>query len=295
MAAATVHCWVHMEGVDVISVDVLLCFCYFLWLKDVQNDFVYVVERKVGRGNANGSITGSNGNPDVNTGPAGTAVVEERYPPTLLSRIRWVGILLVSIRLHNWRIGDFSHDRRQPPPPAGMSRSAFVELAIISFVRGYLILDFTRAYISYDPYFTDPRVTVSSPLPFEALHFIPPRLPRSAIIGAQAWAAISQMMYLPCLLPLGLNALGFLPDEWSPHVWPRLFGSWSEIPRTGVRAFWGVYWHQTMRVMTTGPGIALADTLRMERRSMLSWEVDGFSPSALFSEQEAGHHQPTGG
>ncbi|KAK5174177.1 uncharacterized protein LTR77_001257 [Saxophila tyrrhenica] len=258
-------------AVDVISVDLLLWSFYFLCFKDVQNRFVYVVKRGSTNGDDEQFSDAAKHKTDAQAAPS--RIIEEQYPAKLSERLNWIGTLLVSIRMKHWKVGDASHDRRQPPELAFRSRSAFMNLAIRSFVRGYLILDFTRAYISYDSYFTDANVSISSPLPSRTLDFVPPQVFRSAILAAQAWAAISQLMYLPCLLPLGLNALGWLPDEWSPHHWAPLFGPISVIAQRGVRGFWGEYWHQAMRIMSAGPGYAVVDVLGIAPGSFLRYAI----------------------
>jgi hypothetical protein len=265
MTGCTVHAWFAMRSVDVISVDVLLWCVMLLGLRDVQGKFEYVTRSRMEKSGKDLQAD------DVHDGKASVEV--SCYPTRLSERLPWVGTLLTSIRLNNWRIGDPSHDRRQPPAPASDRRTSFVKDALLSFICGYLILDLTRAYISYDPYFTDPTVPIFGPLPFVQLWFIPPRLLRSTIIATQAWAAISQMMFLPCLLPVGLSALGYLPAEWSPHTWAPLFGHTKVILLHGIRGFWSQYWHQAMRVMTTAPSYALADGLRLKRGGLLRYAV----------------------
>lgn len=203
------------------------------------------------------------------------SVDEEAYPATLWRRLVWVNELMISIRLNNWKISSSSHDRYQPPTPAFRSRTSFAAYAIFCFVRGYVVLDFTSAYISYDPYFTHTSIAISAPLPpsMPLLAYMPSQLVRSMIIGAQAWALISQMFYLPCLLPVLLHALGWLQDEWSPHNWPTYFGSPSVIFRHGVRGFWGGYWHQTMRYTVSGPGYAIADATGLRKGGLGRYAV----------------------
>ncbi|KAF2716990.1 hypothetical protein K431DRAFT_288935 [Polychaeton citri CBS 116435] len=193
---------------------------------------------------------------------------EYTYPgeddASILARLGWVGTLLASIRLTNWKIGLASHDKAQPPPKGFSSRRLFIVQAVISFFRGYLILDLTSAYTGHDAFFTNPAVSITSPLPPNILgagpvRLIPPHFIRTMVTAAQAWALISQMFYLPCLLPVCLNYFDLVPDQWSPHTWPSYFGPWRSVLKNGVRGFWGRYWHQTMRHSVAAPGYALAD------------------------------------
>lgn len=276
MIVATVHAWTVMDGVDVISVDVLLWSLLFIGIDDPWKDFRYLRT-----GNAQQQRSAENGNifnehePLIDTGSDSTknSVWEQAYPSTLPERLPWVGRLLVSLRLHNWKIGKPSHDKQQPVPTVFFTRWRFVKQTLFSFIRGYLTLDLTRAYISYDAYFTDTSIPISSTLPFIALQWIPPQLFRSAIIGAQAWACVSQMFYLPCLLPVALNAMGLLSDEWSPHTWAPHFGSPKVILRHGVRGFWRRYWHQAMKLMVSGPGYAVADGIGLKQGGFLRYAI----------------------
>lgn len=289
--SCTIHAWYSMGGVDVISVDVLLWMVFLLVLRDPWKDFKRIRDSRgssrkaeVGTGlpavNDEGQLDEqtllmepedrtSSSQPQTHE----ASFSEQPYPPSLIERLPWVGVLLVSIRLNTWKINSPSHERSQPPPPAFNNRIAFVRHALFCFLRGYLTLDVTRAYLSYDPYFTGTASSISSPLPFSQISFIPPHLLRSMVIGAQAWALIGQMFYLPCLLPVGLHALGLLSDEWSPHIWPPYFGSPRAIFLNGVRGFWGQYWHQTMRWTVAGPGYAIADAFALDKKGFLRYAI----------------------
>ncbi|KAK5113288.1 hypothetical protein LTR85_010905 [Meristemomyces frigidus] len=298
IAACTAHAWWQMGGVDVISVDKLLWALMLLVLREPWKDFRRIVRKEHGGvGNeadamANELQTPTGVPPLTKEGDVSEqmALMEpacdqvdrkadvdqmdgQPYPATFGRRLSWVGVLLVSIRLNNWKINSPSHDRYQPPSPAFQSRTAFMKHAILCFIRGYLILDLTRAYISTDSYFTDTTVSIRSPLPFTSLRLVPPQLLRSMVIGAQAWALLSQVFYLPCLLPVGLHALGWLTDEWSPHNWAPYYGPPQAIFSHGVRGFWGQYWHQTMRWSVSAPGYALADVMRLKSGSVLRYAV----------------------
>lgn len=289
IGACTLHaCW-QMGGVDVISVDVFLWALLLLALKDPWRDFRYLtintsdrrptrrtvqVDTGLPKIGANGALaeqtepTITQGMPNHRTQPPG-----EPYPEKLSRRPAWVGRLLISITLTNWIIGSSSHDKAQPRAPGFHSRTAFLRHSLLSFTTGYLTLDLTRSYIEHDEYFTTPGISITSPLPFSSLGFISSQLLRTMIIGAQAWALIGQMFYLPCLLPVGLNVLGLLSNEWSPHTWPPYFGPVSTIFMHGIRGFWGLYWHQTMRWTVSAPGYALADALKLQSGGLARYTV----------------------
>jgi hypothetical protein len=184
------------------------------------------------------------------------------YPPSLSESIPWVETLLMPIRLQGWKIGKHSHDVRQRLIHRTTTRAAFTRQALLSFIRGYLVLDLTCAYQIYDPYFTDMTTSISSPLPFsEPTELLLPCFFRSHLVVAQVWALISQIIYTPCLNLICLNEFQWLPDKWSPHTWPPLFSKPQVILQRGVRGLWGRYWHQAMRVFASAPGDAIADLL----------------------------------
>lgn len=279
VAAATVHACLAIGGVDVVSIDTLLWCLVLLALKDPWEDFRRIRnpnfddEKRPQDSSATEQI-------DLNCelklaapGPSGGRSHDEQpYPHNLRQRLPWVGTLLVSIRLNNWRIRTPSHDKHQPQPPAFPTRKAFVLHGLLCFARGYLILDLTRAYVAHDPYFHSTTIPITSPLPFSA-PYIPPHIVRTAVIGLQAWALILHQVYLPCLVPVALHAMGLIADEWSPHFWPPYFGHPDVVLMYGVRGFWGKYWHQTMRFTSSQPGYALADLLHLQPGGMARYAI----------------------
>ncbi len=282
MLLSTIHAWSRMRSVDVISVDVLLQALMLLALKDPWHEFKLVEHGDLAvattpsgsdKTDIDKGTTTDEQTPLAKSDDAHTRPREQRYPNILSERLPWVLKLLVSLRLNNWKIGRRGHDESQPPARCFKTRRAFVTQSLISCLRGFLLLDLTRAYISCDPYFTDLELSISSPLPFSWLNWLPSQILRSMIIGAQAWALVSQMFYLPCLLPVGLNALGILPDEWSPHTWVPYFGPAKHIFLSGVRGFWGQYWHQTMRFLTSEPGYAIANGLKMKSGGLSRYAI----------------------
>lgn len=302
MTISTMHAWYIMNGTDVISADVLFQALFFLVFQDPWGRYEYVPpptdERgKVPSGSSPLTATGKDLDPsrrdlpdddidersplkpsisDFDNTPSPPHMPHgQRYPPSLATRISWVLTLLSSIRLNNWRIGHTSHDTAQPPAPAFRSRKHFLLQSLISALRGYIVLDLTRAYVDYDEYFTSTSIPMTSPLPFDSGSSMPAtaQFVRTMIIGAQAWALISQMFYAPAILPVIFNALGLLPDTWSPHNWVPFFGPARTIFTSGVRGFWGGYWHQTMRWMTSGPAYFLCDKLGLEGGGLARYAI----------------------
>ena len=208
------------------------------------------------------------------------AVVEEAYPTTLAKRIPWVLTLLVSLRLTGWKIGEPSHDRRQPP--ARMSRSAYFMRAISIAVQSYLLLDAAAFYVQTDPFFTTSGMGIDHPFPppsaetpswIVMLRLLPPRLVRCSMIAAQSYGAVTNMFYPPLTFMVGLNAVGLLPNEWSPHTWPLPFGHFSAIPERGLRGLWGSWWHGVNRQVTATPGRWLTQISGIPTKSLTGYAL----------------------
>lgn len=176
-----------------------------------------------------------------------------------------------ALTLDNWLISYTPHDKTQPPPPPSKTRSSFILNTTLHACIAYLTLDLTCALTTTDPYFTNPTVSLSSPLPQTTpplLSNISPRILRTTLIALQAYALIANLFPFPAVLPVLLNALNLVPNSWSPHAWPAYFGSPLSFLERGLSGWWGTFWHQTMRWSVSGPGMAVADALGLARKSL---------------------------
>ena len=256
-----------------ISVTVALWGSVLLGCRDVRGTFRRVkrAENCVGSGGRRGKAGRGMGNGEV--------VVEVPYPrEDLKGRVQWVLTLLVSMRLTGWRIGEERHDRTQPPKRIG--RKEFLRHALGILVLDYLLLDAAFLYVSCDPYFTISGVSVDAPFPALSkdspwlltwLHSLPPRFLRSSVLAAQAYGLVSGAFYLPTVPAVALNALDLLPDEWSPHSWPKVWGEFSAVWERGLRGLWGKWWHQLDREMAGTLGKALSKSLGLGRPALLGY------------------------
>ena len=217
----------------------------------------------------------------------GGRVVEEAYPDGLAGRVPWVLTLLVSLRLTGWKIGDPSHDKTQPP--ATLSRRAFLRHAVNIAVHSYLILDAAAFYSRTDPYFHTSGMGIDDPFPSPSaematwlviLRLLPPRFVRASVIAGQVYAIVAGMFYIPLIPMVGLNAVGVIPYEWSPHTWPLPFGNFSAIPERGLRGLWGKWWHGVNRQFTAPPGRSLAQALGIPTNSIAGYTL--LTTSAFF-------------
>ena len=264
--ACELHAWQASAALDVISTTVLQWSFVLLVCYDPRRDFRRVHWEKA-------LSEGSEG--------AGDLMVrkEEVYPDrNFVKRLWWVLTLVISIRLTGWKIGNLSHDRKQSILP-NASRTSFLRHALGLFLLSYVLLDISGYYSHQDPYFTTSTMDVDAALPINALQgpgavvqrtlsYLPPRLVRSTIIASQIYGFIAGGFY-PVTFPIvALNVLGVIPDEWSPHTWPRFFGAFSVVRRRGLRGLWGSWWHQMNRQIDATPGKLLADHTGLVEGSM---------------------------
>lgn len=266
--ACQIHAW-YTAGIDVISINLTLWSFVLLVLRDPRVSYrrIWVVESE--------SQTGG-----LDDGKGEGNFVEEPYPGSLKKRLPWVLTLLVSLRLAGWRVGDPSHDKTQPPPR--LSRMEFLKVAVWTIIHGYFILDATSMYVQTDPYFHDAGVGVAeaflapgahTPVWLFALKSLPPRVVRVSILAGQIYAIVPSMFFLPTIPAVGLNAIGLLPDEWSPHTWPVIFGEFSAVGQRGLRGLWGSWWHGMNRQVTATPGRSLAQALGIPTKSTLGFAL----------------------
>lgn len=280
--ACQLHAWV-VGGIDVIGVNLVLWSFVLLVVRDPRRThrrlWVFSTITVGDNGDGKGGLEG--GRKD------GDEVVEEPYPKDMRKRIPWVLTLLVSLRLTGWRIGDPSHDKTQPTPR--LKRSDFLRIALPTVVFGFLIMDATSLYVETDSYFTTSKMSVDAPFSAPSkdlptllivLRLLPPRLLRSSILAGQVYAMVTSMFFLPTIPAVGLNAIGLLHNEWSPHTWPVFFGSFSKVWERGLRGLWGGWWHSMNRQITATLGHELAKSMGIPTRSLLAFGM--LTVSAFF-------------
>lgn len=269
ICACQIHSWYNAGGIDVISLDLTLWSFVLLVCRDPRQ-----THRRIRR------LTPAAPVQEDRPGEAVEEVVEEAYPEKFAKRIPWVFTLLVSLRLTGWKIGDPSHDRTQPP--AGLSKSVFLKHSVNIVIQSYLILDAAAYYAKTDPYFTTSGMKVDHPFPppsaemaiwLVMLRLLPPRLVRCSVLAGQIYAMVAGMFYIPLTLAVGLNAVGILPHEWSPHTWPLPFGHFSAVSERGLRGLWGDWWHGVNRQITAPPGRSLAQALGIQTNSLTGFAL----------------------
>ena len=279
IVAFELHAWICMEGLDVISVNVIQWSFVLLVCHDPRSTFTRLRQPQ------RQPIVHDTKGTDHKRDNAG--YVEEPYPLDLSKRLPWVLTLLVSLRLSNWKIGQVSHDHKQPVKP--VARVAFIKRALFLAIQSFLILDITSTWARQDPYFHVHGISIDEPFQnqlgkpwmyLSLLTRIPPRIPRTAVLAGQAYACITQGGSLPVIPIVGLSAIGFWPDEWSPHTWPIFFGPFSAVSKHGLRGLWGTWWHQTNRYLSI-PGRSLAQALGISTRSTVGYMLQVISAFGL--------------
>ncbi|MCJ1479911.1 hypothetical protein MMC06_000065 [Schaereria dolodes] len=205
---------------------------------------------------------------------------EESYPSLIPNRIAWVLTLIVSIRLSYWKTGDLLHDKTQPP--RRITRLVFLRYALTTIVQSYIIVDAAAFYNLHDPFFAHPTMSIDTPFPppekgmpiiLVLLRMLPPRLVRSASVAAHAYGLISLGGAFPTIFNVLANKLGLIPELWSAHTWPIFFGRFSAVWERGLRGFWGTWWHQTMRYLTSAPGRSLSRRLGYPEHSLVDYAL----------------------
>lgn len=270
--AATLHAWSAIGGNDVISTDCLYMTLFLYFFKDPRRSFRHAVRlscndsRDLNKLQANGN----NENAKINTKP----FTLEAYPITFKGRLTWAMTLPQSRPLHDWIIGNPGHDRRVLRPVQHPNRSAFT-MDVLSRLLPvvFVFLPLSRQLASNDPYFSvrawsslDPIKSVSSDDGKIAGLFrasMPLSMLRPLIMAMYAYSLLLMLFLPPMLIPVFLNTICLLPDEWSPHTWRPHFGPLSAITDHGIRGFWGQWWHQQMRHIVSEPGRWLAAKLRL--------------------------------
>lgn len=245
-----VFVWYRDSSFDVISMNAVLSTFMLLGWYDIRNDFKRVK-----------AIVGSASK--VNDGEN----LAISYPHSLGHRVVWVLDLLSAIRFTFWQT-PANRSRGLPTRPWKDSVGSFYWTTVVKAVWHYCLLDFTSSYISKSPSFV--RDTLEKPLPWQVEMFI---------VLAHVYAALALYnAFLPIALSVVLAPFPGLinNDSISPLCWPAHFGPvsavWTSGPRKcGLRAFWGIFWHQNMRYITSTPGNALAWLLGSKKGTTLRY------------------------
>lgn len=261
--ALQLHACFQMGCVDLVMVDLALWSFHLLAFRDPRQDF-----KQTGLKKHSPPVT------QDSKKATRLEIWEQGYPADLAPRISWVFSLLLAFRFTNWKIGKATHDREQPY--RGISRLEYLKKTSFQILQSFVLMDLAATYIQTDPYFFKninittpfPPSTSSTPIALEILRLLPPRVVRMSALGAQICSAVNIMFVLPALIGTAINVL---PDHWSPHNWPHIFGPFSAIIENGLRGLWGSFWHQTTRHMASVPGRALNELAGIPTSSTIGY------------------------
>jgi hypothetical protein len=253
---ATASAWYDLGGNDVISTDCLYLTFFLYLFKDPRRDFRRIIRPQE---------CDEHGTPK-DTAPTDSNLNSlEAYPDTLSGRLTWAMMLPQSRPLHDWLIGNPGHDRRALQAFQHPSRFEFALDGCSRLVPVlFLLMPLAKQMASGDPYFSDPRWSIFSPIESDIVGegkiaglmrvALPLFMLRPLVMAMYAYSLLITMFLPPMLLAVSLSAARVIPEKWSPHTWRPHFGPFSAITRYGVRGFWGRWWHQQMRHIVSEPG-----------------------------------------
>lgn len=201
------------------------------------------------------------------------------YPSQIKARASWIGILMISPQFKDFLIGQRTHDARESNTKAPMSFWKYLRRTSSNCLFSYLLLDVTSYLIQSRrsiPCLLQPGLECD--LTFRSL------FTEGFLCWLHVYAAASFLLaYLPSLIVL-LVISPFPQFRYHPSISPvvlnRPFGPiasiWDVVGSRkvwGVRAFWGIFWHQNMRYVTSAPGLALASLFRLRKPSFAFYMV----------------------
>jgi hypothetical protein len=206
---------------------------------------------------------------DSTEGSEKEQIRKEPYPINFWSRLQWVFKLHVSLRYIGWDTNSAS-TISQPIssfPEETQSRSRWLVQNITLAALCFFFIDATNAYQHLDPYF-QVETAIDKPFPLPLAAFLlrygfgflpPPRLVRIMVLGVQQYTVFMLINRVLAIVHISLGGLGLL-DEWWGGVesWTMFMGS-PVVVLSGLRGFWGKFWHQLLRSVSFLQLINLAD------------------------------------
>ncbi|KAK4619690.1 hypothetical protein CLAFUW4_11534 [Fulvia fulva] len=268
--ASTIHAWLMMGSLDVVSVDTLWWTLFFLVFRDPRKDFRRIVEAGGGEvDHKDGRIAKpKNRFPEIK---------EQGYPKDFLSRLQWVLPLTQERPLTSWKTGEASHDAKVLSPYITQSRWTFIRSILVVLLPALAItmplalqLKANDLFFSAAGQFLDmPLVAADNNTPTIVAilqHSLPRQLLRPLTLGLYLYSLMILLFLPPFLLPVILTFLAPSGStaHWSPHNWPQPhLGPFSAVLDHGLRGLWGKWWHQQMRHAVSEPGRWLSAKLHL--------------------------------
>lgn len=190
-------------------------------------------------------------------------VVWQKAPNNALTRAGWVLDLLISLRGFHWCWTDanMSHHQYMARDSARLPRKArsILQNALV-LITSYVCLDCIKTLMIYDPYFWG-QIQAGPP------HYLPSLLKAQTPLQIYRMfitflAILSAIIYLSAVCHIVIFSIlsspryGFLGGGW---LCLPLNGSIDSVARSGLKGFWGEWWHQLLRRHCCSLGDAVAD------------------------------------
>lgn len=243
------YIWTNHHSFDVVSMQTTLTSFALLGWYDVRRTFKHIERVKPG-------------------------LREVSYPKNIYRRLQWLGTLFASLQFTDFLIQNAAHDLKQRNRKPVSAFAQYLWRTTIKALFSFCLLDVT-SYLLQDTSLFPCLTTIGHACPDSLQSLATDGLLGFIHVYAAASFALAHFPTLVILLAIApFPELRYHPSI-SPVVLDNLFGLISSIwqihQRTwGLRAFWGIFWHQNLRYVTITPGLALVRFLRIPRHS-LAW------------------------
>ncbi|KAF2122855.1 toxin biosynthesis protein [Lophiotrema nucula] len=163
--------------------------------------------------------------------------------------------------LCNWRLIRWNRQTKNVPTSTNLRRSNFLIAQLFKFPKLLLMSDLILQ-LNIRLFWTAPdgsaftdskRLTIQDPSWLWSFG-------KALAFGCGPYFFMN-MQYVALSIPTVLVGLG------KPVDWPPLFGNIKDA--TTVRAFWGQFWHQSIRIPLTTIGDCIIDALGIQRKTIL--------------------------
>lgn len=203
------------------------------------------------------------------------------FPSSLYQRIWWVIKLTQSIRYTGWLTTPSAPLPEAQSLPTTKKRLTWLLNRTFLIAFCLLLQDATNLYMKYDPYFQI-QTSIDEAFPrrlgtFLAtyhLNFLPPRAVRMLVLGSQQYAMFSLVGDIPAVFMVLLGWTGLVSEFYGRmENYLPVMGNPLVVLRSGLRGFWGRFWHQILREMFLGPGRAVSKLLRIPDKSIYGYAL----------------------
>ncbi|KAF1998239.1 hypothetical protein P154DRAFT_604173 [Amniculicola lignicola CBS 123094] len=204
---------------------------------------------------------------------AGRQTIEEKYwrldqpareattfPAFSLAKLKWAAGLLFNARLAGWNA-----QVKTVTPVPHTTKAAYLRKQAFKAAQSFLMADLAlQLGIRWFWTTADDQKYPDSKLLTIRREDTLPSFVNALVFGCGPYFCMQFQYLTASVIAVGLNLS-------QPEDWPPLFGNITET--TTVRAFWGQFWHQTLRRPLTTFGHVVTDFLRLSRRGPLAFYI----------------------